>query len=225
MVLSADLKTMPATDLLQWIETTQKTGIVEFFRNGEWKKIFFQKGQILFASSSREKEKLGRFLIRKKRITDQDLSDCLEENERTGKKLTQILEDRGLISHEDLYDDVVLYVKEILYDLFLWNEGNFLFRDHNLPAAVEGPLALKTGQILFQVLTRIDERQKEKVKTAPPSGSSEAGPRACGRTRVKGRIVFKVDNKKFILPGTYEKSELPALEETAQADGPETDTE
>jgi len=35
MALSGDIKTMPVTDLLQWIEAATQTGIVEFVREGE----------------------------------------------------------------------------------------------------------------------------------------------------------------------------------------------
>lgn len=203
MALSGDLQTMPVTDLLQWIETTRKTGIIEFKRGVEWKKIFLQKGQILFVSSSQEKEKIGRFLIKNGALREEDLYDCLEENERTGKKLTQILEDRKLITHEQLYAQVVLLIKEILFDLFQWEKGTFLFHDRKLPEGVKGPLALATGQILFGVMARIDESHREAgEKTAVP-GKEE---RVSGRQRVRGRIVLKVDDKKFTLPGSYEKS-------------------
>jgi len=211
MGISGDIKTMPVTDLLQWIEITVKTGIVEFSRKEEWKKIFFQAGQILFVSSSKEDEKIGRFLIRQGHLTEDDLYDCLDENERTGKKLTMILEERQLISHKELYEQVVMLIKEILFDLFLWKEGRFEFSDVNLPAVVKGPLALKTGQVLFNVLTQIDESRKDAYMKEKVS-DQEKKVKAKARKKVRGRIVFKVDEKKFTLPGSYEKSELPGIE-------------
>ena len=121
MALSGDIKTMPVTDLLQWIEATMQTGIVEFVREGEWKKVFFQSGQILFVSSSKENERIGQFLLKNRRIRVEDLESCLEENERTGKKLTEILAERGLIKKpgfgamwvERSEDLVVEYTKEV----------------------------------------------------------------------------------------------------------------
>ncbi len=205
MGLSGEITTMPVTDLLQWIEVTLKTGIVEFRRNDEWKKIFFQNGQILFVSSSKENEKVGRFLIRRGCIREKDLYDCLMENERTGKKLTEILEARGLISHDELYKQIVLLIKEMLFNLFLWKEGGFQFNDRNLPAAAKGPLALKTGQIIFNVLTRIDERRKDLQEEA--SRENQAA-KTLGRKKTRGRAVLKVNDKKFTLPGTYERSDI-----------------
>lgn len=205
MGLTGEIKTMPVTDLLQWIETTRKSGIVEFRAGTEWKKIFFRKGQIIFASSGRESEKLGRHLVRQERIRESDLIDCLHENEETGKKLTRILEDRGLLSHDELYKEVVILIKEILFDLFLWEEGLFQFRDLELPASMINPLSLKTGQVLFEVLNRIDENRRDgnlSAKELPPQNSPSTG------SKVRGRIVFKVDEKKFTLPGSYEKREI-----------------
>jgi len=208
MGLTGEIKTMPVTDLLQWIETTRKSGIVECRAGTEWKKIFFQEGQIIFASSARDSEKLGRHLIRRKRIRESDLADCLQENRKTGKKLTQILEGRGLISHDDLYGEVTLLIKEILFDLFLWEEGLFQFRDRELPDSLISPLALKTGQVLFEVLNRIDEDRRDGV--LPEKGPRPMQEEPTG-SKVKGHIVFRVDNKKFTLPGAYEKQEIPSF--------------
>ncbi|GEM_PF-3576666 len=216
MGLTGEIKTMPVTDLLQWIETTRKSGIVEYRAGTEWKKIFFQKGQIIFASSARESEKLGQHLVRKERIRESDLIDCLQENEGTGKKLTQILEDRGLISHDELYEEVVILIKEILFDLFLWEEGLFQFRDLELPSSMINPLSLKTGQVLFQVLNRIDEDRRDGL--LPEKGSPAKTPASTG-SKVKGRIVFKVDDKKFTLPGSYEKREITSFQKEGEKEG------
>jgi len=201
MALHGDLGTMPVTDLLQWVEATRKSGVVEFRGPSAWKKIFFREGQILFASSSREEERLGRFLIRSGRLREEDLEACLEENERTGVKLTQILEDRGLVSHGVLYQEVGRLIHEILRDLLLWTRGTFVFQDGSLPAAASGPLALKTGQVLFEVLTRLDEERRD----GAPARQPVEEPRP--RRRRRGRAVFKVDDRRFPLPGSYEETE------------------
>jgi hypothetical protein len=217
MGLSGEIKTMPVTDLLQWIETTRKSGILEYRSENHWKKIFFQKGQVVFASSSTESEKLGQYLVRKHLIGDSELFKCLEENERSGKKLTQILEDRNLISHEELYKEVVLLIKEILFDLFLWQEGIFRFKDMELPSALVSPLALKTGQILFEVLSKIDEgRRGGEIQSPPPEALKDVDT----QTKVRGRIVFKVDDKKFNLPGAYRKTELTSFVKEEKEEDP-----
>jgi len=218
MALSGDIKTMPVTDLLQWIEAATQTGIVEFVREGEWKKVFFQSGRILFVSSSRENEKIGQFLIRKKRIRAGDLERCLEENERTGKKLTEILEECGLISHQELYEQVILLIKDNLFDLFLWEGGRFEFTDRKLPTKVKGPLALKTGRILFEVLTKIDEKRRNGMGKI-----QDQEKKSPDRKKLRGRIVFKVDNNKFPLPGSYEKTEISGFKKIAGEDDQETE--
>jgi hypothetical protein len=220
MALYGDIRTMPVTDLFQWIETTVKTGIFELRREGAWRKIFFQGGQILFASSSSEHEKLGRFLIRRGKLDEQALMACLDESERTGEKLTAILEARKLLTHGELYDEVVLLVKEILFDLFLWEDGEFRFTDRELPQALEGPLALKTGQVLFQVLTRIDEKRRDGDKLP---GAEPEEHRSTPNRKRRGRVVFKVDNRKFTLPGEHEHPQLCGLERQGDPQDEEAD--
>ncbi len=205
MAIQGDIRTMPVTDLFQWIETAMKTGILEFRCDGTWRKVFFQRGQILFASSSREQEKLGRFLIRQGKLDEEALAGCLDESERTGEKLTVILEARKLLTHEALYNEVVLLVKEILFDLFLWEDGEFRFTDCHLPQALAGPLALKTGQVLFQVLTRIDEKRRDGDVLR---GGHPEEPQSTPHRLRRGRIVFKVDDRKFTLPERDEPPEL-----------------
>ena len=217
MALNGDLKTMPVTDLLQWLEATRKSGVAEFRGSSGWKKIFFREGQILFASSSLDRERLGRFLIRNGRLTEEDLAACLEENERTGVKLTQILEERGLVTHRVLYEEVARLIHEILRDLLLWPAGTFVFQDGSLPAAASGPLALKTGRVLFEVLTRLDEERRE-------SGRARPAPPGTPRRR-RGRAVFKVDDRTFPLPGRYEEAEAAGFRrvEDSGEEPPEAD--
>ena len=83
MAISGDIDTMPLTDLFQWVEMNRKTGCLEVKWQHEWnimeKRIYFQNGVIVFASSNKQKERIGEFLISIKLISKEDFEKCLKE--------------------------------------------------------------------------------------------------------------------------------------------------
>src|SRR5574341_1232581 len=67
--LSGDIKDMTVPWLLQDLRTGKRTGTVVMTRDPEIKKIFLQEGDVLFASSNVEDDRLGEFLLRSRKIT------------------------------------------------------------------------------------------------------------------------------------------------------------
>src|SRR5215216_3676467 len=99
MFLRGTLSTMPVSEVLQWMEHNRKSGTLQIETSSFWKKLYFRDGFIFFASSSRDDERLGQFLIRKGVLTSAALDSCLNQKRRTGadRKLTEVLIDMGYL--------------------------------------------------------------------------------------------------------------------------------
>lgn len=133
MGLSGSLRTMGLSELLQWIGLGQKTGTVIITGKGIEKKIFFSEGRILSSSSSDPREYLGHFLVSHGYITEEELAKAMQVQEESNILLGKILVMIGAITEPDLMRLMRLKVEESIYDIFLWDDGEFRFIDHGSP--------------------------------------------------------------------------------------------
>ncbi len=109
------------------------------------------------SASTDPKEHLGHFLVSHGFITEMELANAIEMQERTGMLLGKILVTIGAISEEDLNRLLRLKAEEGVYDIFNWDEGAFRFLDGDLPEKTFIPLALDVTGIVLEGARRVDE--------------------------------------------------------------------
>ncbi len=153
---AGDIKDMTVPWLLQDLRIGRETGTVVFTRQSEIKKVYFKDGDILFASSNREEDRLGEYLVRTGRITKAQFDSSSETVIRTGKKLGAVLFEGGALSLQDLVAHVKFQVKEIILRLFSWREGRYLFDNSPLPLPEIIPLHMSTGDLIIEGIRRLD---------------------------------------------------------------------
>jgi hypothetical protein len=157
MGVSGTLRTMGLTDILQWLAHGRKTGTLLLDHRSIRKRLILRNGAIFSSWSNDPRESLGQFLIREQLITEESLFRALLEQETIGKPLGAILVDKGLLSEADLLQTLRTKAEETIYDLFLWPDGKFEFRDEEL---AEGPLFhldLEIQEVLLEGAQRVDE--------------------------------------------------------------------
>ena len=75
----------------------------------------------------------------------------------SGKRIGQVLVEMKLVSREELGLYLKQQIEEIIYNLFSWKEGEFVFREGQLPASREGLFELNTMNVIMEGTRRIDE--------------------------------------------------------------------
>lgn len=166
MAISGDIDTMPLADLFQWVEMNRKTGCLEVKWQHEWnimeKRIYFQNGVIVFASSNKQKERIGEFLISIKLISKEDFEKCLKEGKEKNKLMTDVMQANKLISKEKLTNVLTDLAENIIYDLFRWETGTFSFTTHAVPEPIlKAEIQLNGQGIIMEALRRLDEERKD----------------------------------------------------------------
>jgi len=121
---------MSVADLLQFLAAGRKTGTLKIGRGTIIKQIFLEEGLIVGSNSNDPKELLGQVLLHYGKIGESDLRVGLEIQRRSGRMLGTILSSRGLISQDDIMEVLRTRTLEIIYDLFIWEEADFEFRDN-----------------------------------------------------------------------------------------------
>ena len=157
MALSGNLRTMLPGDLLQWLSLGQKTGTLVITNKRVEKKIFFRNGRVISSASNDPREYLGQFLMSHGYLTEPELKKAMEVQQSSGILLGKILVMIEVINEPDLVRFMRLKAEEEIYDIFLWNDGDFYFVDDELPQMEMIPLQVDVTGIIMEGTRRVDE--------------------------------------------------------------------
>ena len=140
--------------ILRALVRADKTGPLRFTRGRTTKTVYLQGGRLIFATSTDPDDRLGEMLLRKGLITYRDLAESVQAI-RAGKRQGAILVESGSIRSRDLVEGVTEQVQEIVYSLFLWEEGAYEFVDGELPSREVILLRMSTEDILMEGIRRV----------------------------------------------------------------------
>ncbi len=157
MSISGNLRTMPFADLLQWVSQSRKTGTLAVEGPEYNKKVYFRDGLVVASSSENPKEYLGYYLVGWNYLNEEELQELLDMQDRHGTLLGELLVIIGRISREDLTRILQIKTEETIFELFLWEEGDFRFLENILPAKKFQPLGLAIDMIILEGVRRKDE--------------------------------------------------------------------
>jgi hypothetical protein len=167
MSLAGNLRTMDLPEVLQWIASARKTGTLHLERRSVTKKIYFQGGGIYTSWSNDPRETLGQILVRERLITEEQLFKALLSVEQKGGLLGVLLIADGIVGEEDLRRVLKIKAEESIYDLFLWPEGKFDFKDGETAGDDLIPIDLDVTSAIMEGVRRVDEWGR--IRTVFPS--------------------------------------------------------
>lgn len=101
--------------------------------------------------------KLGNILKNKNIITTEQLENALREGKKNNLALGTILVQKKIISNDNLEAFIRMQVEEIMYDIFLWEKGEFEYKDAKLNLDRVIVSKLDVTRVLLEAARRIDE--------------------------------------------------------------------
>ena len=150
---------MNIPEILQWVKFGQKTGCLAAERKGIVKKVFVDKGLIVSSSSNDPKEYLGQIFVFFGWLTEEKLNEAFKLQGETNKLLGRILTESYGLKDNQILHALKVKIEETIYDLFLWEEGKFIFsegidemREHD-----RLDTAITIDQVMFEGARRLDE--------------------------------------------------------------------
>lgn len=127
-------------------------------RSGEVRRLFFEKGELKTATSSRETQKIGSFLKRRGRISEEDLAWALGEIARQGRaRFGQALVERGLLPKSAIDSEMKRLVEEIVLSAFEWDSGDYRFEPSSAVLDPDIALTLSTAAIIVEGIRRLPD--------------------------------------------------------------------
>jgi len=157
MGIAGNLKTMALSDIFQWLANGRVTGTLVVSNGEAVKSIYFRAGAIVSCNSTDPREFLGHFLVSHGCISEAELAAAVGEQDRSGELIGKILVDQGAVSQAELQRMLALKAEESIFELFLWEDGQFRFLDGQLPDYELVPISLNVTSVTLEGIRRVDE--------------------------------------------------------------------
>lgn len=153
-------------DIFQLVSSQGKSGLLSI-RGGERETVFlFADGLIVDVQPDRRDPTgmLGKMLVDAGHITPEELKRALLEQEKTGKKLGELLVDKESLTRESLVRYLNLQLKESLFDVLRLKEGDYRFETFTVRASSIMGDPVRPDVLMMEGMQFLDEfpRYREK---------------------------------------------------------------
>lgn len=153
--LKGELSDYPIARVLITLNRAGETGILTVTTPRFTKKVYFQKGDAIFAASTLEDDRLGEMLLKAGKINLEQYHKSVELLKKTGKRQGTILVELGYLTPKELFSSVKQQVKEIIYSLFNLDHGEYEFIPGPLPTEEVITLRMSIGNLIYEGIKRI----------------------------------------------------------------------
>lgn len=114
-----------AAILIERMYRRRFTGTLSFTSSDAVKKVFFDKGRLIFASSNLEHDRMGEQLYREGKITAAQLERVRGVVQESGRRMGEVLIEMGWLKRRELLPVVRRHIEDLVYSLFAWDEGTY----------------------------------------------------------------------------------------------------
>ncbi len=153
--LSGKIRNTPLSDILEDLRQRKATGTLTVRRDDAAKSIHIKDGQIIFATSTEARDRLGESLVRAGKISRENLEHALQLYKKHAglKKMGAILVESGLVPPKELFSGLKIQVKDIIFSLFLWHDGDYQFEERLASDVIQ--LQINFQELIAEIIARI----------------------------------------------------------------------
>ena len=153
--LNGSLKDFQLADILIGLQRSTKTGILDIKSGSTVKEIFIENGDMIFATSNNEDDRLGELLVKEGKITLEEYNQSSLLLTKTGERLGKILVELGCLTPKELFEAVRHQTEEIILSLFSLEEGRFELQEKPIPQEEIITLRISVANIIYHGIKRI----------------------------------------------------------------------
>lgn len=110
-------------EVFRSLQKQRRTGTLKVSAPGNRVKyIYFNAGEIELVKAPRAKTLIGRALVKRRKVSEQDLEKALRRHRQSGEKLGKCCVALALVRDEDIREALAFQAIEEIADLFTWRE-------------------------------------------------------------------------------------------------------
>jgi hypothetical protein len=144
-----DLANILVSEEVRQIRRERWTGVLALAQGDVAKGLYFVDGEIVFAASTVEEDRLGANLYRIGRITEVQFRSAMNTAQHPGRRLGQALIESGVLTPAELAAAVVGQTERIVLSVLRWSSGRLQRRAMDRPLPADLILDLKTPRLLL----------------------------------------------------------------------------
>jgi tetratricopeptide (TPR) repeat protein len=158
MAIKGSLKEASLPDVIQLLFLGRRTGCLALADQHNFGTIYLDEGQIVYASIVNRRDRLGDILLRRGKITAEQLQKAIEaQDDDRQHKLGEIFVNLGILTRAELEDYMRLQIEEAVYYLFTWTSGTFNFEAGVRPEREDFLVRISPEALLLEGARRVDE--------------------------------------------------------------------
>ena len=166
-----------AAALIARMFSSDFTGRIIFRRGTTEMVIHVESGRPVFASSNLAHDRMGELLLREGKITAEQLARCRDLVRDTGRRMGEILVERGFLKRRELLPAVRRHVEDIIYSLFAWDQGEYRIVAGDGASGERIRLSRHPAAMVLEGVRRKLDRATLERLLGPPTAVVEAGDR------------------------------------------------
>jgi hypothetical protein len=201
-ILEGSLGRFEVPDLLSFLGTGGRTGVLVFERPDRESKVFLREGRPVFATSTGEELRFGSMLVRLGKVRAEVLERALKR--QPGGRIGQVLLSEKILTEQELAAFLKVQVSEVIFDAFGWNEGAFSFFDEVPPPATVVTLEMDLLNLIIEGMRRLDDPARAEAAFPDRDRAVEAlvNPERLKQSAVltdeEWRLFFLLDGRRSV---------------------------
>jgi serine/threonine-protein kinase len=145
------------SSIVRGIYVGRKSGVLYLSNKNVSKRLYFNRGSIVFAGSDDDEDGLGELLVREGKIKRSDLEFTWQVMRQTERSLEETIVEMEFMSPGEIEAQGVRRMKAIIYSSFSWASGKYRFEKLENPVADEMAMNLSTADIILEGIRQIQD--------------------------------------------------------------------
>lgn len=162
ITLSGELSDFNLFDIFQLIDTANSNGKLSVYSSFLSSEIYFDKGCIVFASTSKQGGNIlsGDILEKRKNISKEVFNRAFRTSRETGVPILRAFVNEGILSEDEIMGILKERIDDAIYSTIELEKGYFFFEKMPLPDNfLDIPMRLKVSHLILEGARRVDERK------------------------------------------------------------------
>jgi tetratricopeptide (TPR) repeat protein len=144
-----DLKQALVADEVTRVRAEGWSGVLALSQGQVAKGLYFVDGEIAFAASTVEEDRLGAGLYRVGKITESQFRAAMRQSESSGRHLGDTLVELGYLTPDEVAAGVAAQVERIVLSVLRWTTGTLRREPMDRPLPADLAVAVETHRLLL----------------------------------------------------------------------------
>lgn len=145
----ADLSRVMVADAIGRVRNEHWSGVLALSQGEVSKGLYFLEGEIVFAASTVEEDRLGACLFRAGRLSEAQFRAAMRECEASGYPLGYVLVESHVLTRHELSGALAAQVERIVLSVLRWTSGTLRREPMDRPLPADQALDLNTNRLLL----------------------------------------------------------------------------